>query len=88
MKTTLQMYSKCVDADHDPFCTKTCKNRNVLGPHTSREHRAAAGGCRAAAAAGNPVGHYRSGGRPGGVEARMPHNDSEVRCRDLVSKTT
>ena len=26
-----------------PFCTKTCKNKNVLGTHISREYRAAAG---------------------------------------------
>ena len=28
------------------FCTKTCKNRNVLATHVSREHRAAAAGSR------------------------------------------
>ena len=38
-----------------PFCVKTYKNRNVLGTHVSREHRAAAGrdGAAAAAAAGD-----------------------------------
>ena len=42
-----------------PFCTKTCKNQNVLGTHISREHRAAAAGSRdaaPAAAAGDAVG--------------------------------